>query len=106
MALRRETPAVGQRFRGRALALAICCGAMPIGTSVGQVKPETARDFSCYIQSAEARMDARNAFLLADSDSALNEQLVRGRVQIVAPSGRTLATAQDGPIEPCVCTGQ
>jgi hypothetical protein len=32
-------------------------------------------------------MDARKAFLLADSDSALNEQLVRGRILIVAPAG-------------------
>src|SRR5215470_3053671 len=35
--------------------------------------------FACYVQSAEARMDTRKAFLLADSDSALNEQLVAGR---------------------------
>ena len=26
--------------------------------------------FDCYVQSAEARMDARKAFLLADADSA------------------------------------
>lgn len=43
------------------------------------LKPETARQFDCYIQSAEARMDARKAFLLADTDSALNQQIVGGQ---------------------------
>ncbi|HEY2013035.1 MAG TPA: hypothetical protein VGH38_06005 [Bryobacteraceae bacterium] len=45
----------------------------------GQVKPETQKDFDCYVQSAEKRMEARKAFVLADADSALNEKLVRGR---------------------------
>jgi len=72
----------------RALALGICCLAMPAGTPQTQVKPETARDFDCYVQSAEARMDARTAFLLADTDSVLNQQLVRERrVETVAPNG-------------------
>jgi len=44
-----------------------------------QLKPETQRDFDCYVQSAEARIDAQKAFVAADSDSVLNEQLVRGR---------------------------
>jgi hypothetical protein len=35
--------------------------------------------FDCYVQSAEARMDARKAFLLADADTALSEQIVRGQ---------------------------
>src|SRR5271165_986102 len=74
--------------RPRALAAAICCLAMPAATPQERVKPETARDFDCYIQSAEARMDARKTFLLADSDAALNEQLVRGaRIETVAPNG-------------------
>ncbi len=72
----------------RAMALVICCCAMPAGTPYGRLKPETARDFSCYVQAAEARMDARKAFLLTDSDSALNEQLVLGRrIQTLAPDG-------------------
>ncbi|PWT99853.1 MAG: hypothetical protein C5B51_26235 [Terriglobia bacterium] len=72
----------------RALVLAICCCAMPAGTPQGQLKPETERDFDCYVQAAEARMDARQPFLLANSDTALNDQLVRGRkVQTVAPNG-------------------
>ena len=49
------------------------------------LKPQTARDFECYIQSAEARMEARKAFLLADSDGALNEQLVRGQKIMTVP---------------------
>jgi len=72
----------------RTLALVICCCAMPAGTAPGQLKPETQHDFDCYVQSAEARMDARKPFLVADSDAVLNEQLVRGRrVQTVAPNG-------------------
>lgn len=43
------------------------------------LKPETQRDFECYVQSAESRMDARKAFILADSDAALNGQLLRGQ---------------------------
>jgi hypothetical protein len=72
----------------RAMALVICCCAMPAGVPDGQLKPETARDFNCYVQSAEARMDARKAFLLADSDSVLNDQIVRGqRIQTTLPNG-------------------
>jgi hypothetical protein len=72
----------------RALALVICCVAMPAGTPQRPLKPETASAFDCYVQSAEARMDARKNFLLAESDAALNEQLVRaGRVQTTAPNG-------------------
>ena len=72
----------------RAMALVICCCAMPAGTPDGRLKPETVNAFNCYVQSAEARMDARKAFLVADSDSALNQQLVLGRrIQTVAPEG-------------------
>jgi hypothetical protein len=44
-----------------------------------QLKPQTARDFECYVQAAEQRMAASPAFVLADSDSALNDRLVHGR---------------------------
>lgn len=44
-----------------------------------QSKPQTQHEFECYVQSAEARMDARKAFVLADSDTALNTQLVRDK---------------------------
>ena len=44
--------------------------------------------FDCYVQSAEARMDARKAFLLADADTALTEQIVRGqKVQTIEANG-------------------
>ena len=60
------------------LALA-CCLLLSAGLPAQQLKPETAQQFDCYIQAAEARMDARKAFLLADTDTALNEQIVRGQ---------------------------
>jgi hypothetical protein len=61
---------------------------MPAGTSDGRLKPETVRDFNCYVQSAEARMDARKAFLLVDSDSALKGEVVLSRrIQTVTPNG-------------------
>lgn len=63
------------------LALGACLCAQP-------PKPQTQHEFECYIQSAEARMDARKAFLLADSDTALNTRLLHDRsVQTVAPNG-------------------
>ena len=60
------------------LIVAACLGA-------GQPKPQTQREFECYIQSAEARMDARKAFVLADDDKALNGQLV-GEKRIIMGS--------------------
>jgi hypothetical protein len=57
----------------------VCCLLLPAGLSAQQLKPQTAQEFDCYVQSAEARMEARKAFLLADSDTALNEQIVRGQ---------------------------
>lgn len=71
----------------RALAAVICCLAMPAGTPQGQIKPETARDFDCYVQSAEARMEARPRFLMAESDTALHQELVRGAIQTLSPNG-------------------
>lgn len=51
-------------------------------------KPQTQHEFECYVQSAEARMDARKAFVLADSDTALNTQLVRDKaVRTIAANG-------------------
>src|ERR1035437_8755499 len=56
-----------------------CCLLLSAGLPAQQLKPETPQQFDCYIQAAEARMDARKAFLLADTDTALNEQIVRGQ---------------------------
>ena len=51
-------------------------------------KPQTQHDFDCYVRAAEARMEARKAFVLADADGALNTQLVRDRsVQTMAANG-------------------
>ena len=60
------------------LVLAICL-LIPAGLPAQQLRPETAQQFDCYVQAAEAKMDARKAFLLADTDAALNEQTVRGQ---------------------------
>src|ERR1035438_9201945 len=66
----------------------ICCLLFPSGLRAQQLKPETAQQFDCYVQSAEARMDARKAFLLADADTALNEQIVRGqKIQTIEANG-------------------
>ena len=52
-------------------------------------KPETVQAFDCYVQSAEARMQAAARFLAADSDAALQDQLVRGRkIVTILANGR------------------
>src|ERR1019366_4972927 len=56
-----------------------CCLLFPAGLAAQQLKPETEKKFECYVQAAEARMDARKAFLLADADTALSEEIVRGQ---------------------------
>ena len=66
----------------------IACIAIPAWLSAGTPKPETQRAFECYVQSAEARMDARKAFALASADSAWNKQLVEEkRIATMAPNG-------------------
>jgi len=77
----------------------LCCLAMPAGLRAQQVKPQTMHDFECYVQSAEARMAARKAFVLAESDSALNEQLVRGeKIQTITANGPNPHKATGGMI--------
>jgi hypothetical protein len=52
------------------------------------LKPATAHAFDCYVQSVEARLDARKTFLAADADAALNDRLVRGqRVETFPANG-------------------
>jgi hypothetical protein len=76
------------QFGRRAIVLLVVSFAIPAGMPQEKLKPETTRDFDCYIQSAEASMTSRKGFLLADSDSALNQQLVREhRIGTVAPNG-------------------
>jgi len=59
-----------------------------VGLRAQQLKPETTHGFDCYVQSAEARMEARKQFLLADSDPALRDQLTRGRkIQTILANG-------------------
>jgi|ERR1039458_6190462 hypothetical protein len=67
------------------VALSVCA---PAGLSAQELKPATAHAFDCYAQSAEARLDARKAFLAADADAALNDRLVRGqRVETFPANG-------------------
>jgi len=70
------------------IAMALSYVAIPAGLPAQQLKPDTQRDFDCYVQSAESRMNAQRAFLRADSDTALNARLVRGeRVETILPNG-------------------
>jgi hypothetical protein len=73
----------GQRL---APAAAICAALLPALRAQG-LKPETLRAFDCYVQSAEARLEARKPFLLADADAGLKARLLRGSVETVAPNG-------------------
>jgi len=67
---------------------AAACVSGPVWLAAGQPKPETQRGFDCYVQSAEARLDARKPFLLADSDATLNGQLIsEKRVATIAANG-------------------
>jgi hypothetical protein len=64
------------------------CLAIAAGLPAQQLKPETQHDFDCYIQSAEARMEAAKPFLLSDSDAALNERLVQAlQIQTTQANG-------------------
>jgi hypothetical protein len=56
--------------------------------SAQELKPATAHAFDCYVQLAEARLEARKVFLAADADATLNERLVRGqRVETLPANG-------------------
>ncbi|HEY1342915.1 MAG TPA: hypothetical protein VGF59_35680, partial [Bryobacteraceae bacterium] len=51
-------------------------------------KLQTVQDYECYVQSAELRMAARKAFLAADANPALIEQLVGGeKIQTILGNG-------------------
>jgi len=67
---------------------AMTCVAIPAWLSAGTPKPQTQRDFECYVQAAEARLDARKPFTLADADSPLNRQLTEEKRSVtIAPNG-------------------
>src|ERR1039457_2387339 len=85
---RRRTASSAVSSCGRLMAVAISCLAIPTGLLAQQLKPETQRDFDCYVQSAETRMNAQKAFIRADSDTALNARLVRGqKVETILANG-------------------
>ncbi|HZT29160.1 MAG TPA: hypothetical protein VFA33_04710 [Bryobacteraceae bacterium] len=73
--------------------------AIPARLPAQALKPQTVQAFDCYIQSAETRMNGRQQFLLADADTALNEQLVRGqRIQTAPASGPSPHRVEGGLI--------
>ncbi len=65
------------------VAVSVC---RPAGLGTQELKLETAHAFDCYVQSAEARLNARKAFLAADADAALNDRLVRGHRVETSPA--------------------
>ena len=74
--------------RAGLLILAISWTAIPCRLFSQELKPETIHDFECYVQSAEKRMDTRQAFLLADANPGWKQQLVDGhKVQTVPGNG-------------------
>ncbi|MBZ5625313.1 MAG: hypothetical protein LAQ69_42420 [Acidobacteriia bacterium] len=84
----RRTARLAVSSPSRFQVVVVSCIAIPAGLLAQQLKPETQRDFDCYVQSAETRMNAQKTFLRAESDTALNSQLVRGeKVQTLAPNG-------------------
>jgi hypothetical protein len=74
---------------GRFTAVLISCVAIPTGLLAQQLKPETQRDFDCYVQSAETRMNAQKSFVRADSDKTLDDRLVRReKVETILANGK------------------
>src|ERR1044072_5707556 len=67
------------------LILTISSMWIPCRIHAEELKPETIHDFECYVQSAEKRMEARQAFLLADTNPALKQQVVEGRRVATVP---------------------
>ncbi len=69
------------------LTAVISCLAIPGGVRAQQLKPQTVYDFECYVQSAEDRMASRRAFLVADENPAMKDQVLRGRIVTAAVAG-------------------
>jgi hypothetical protein len=72
----------------RILFAIIACLAVPAALRGQQLKPQTVNEFNCYVQSAESRMAARQAFQLAETDKTLQDQIVREKkIQTVPGNG-------------------
>ena len=71
------------------ILLAIAIGlAIPVRLTGQSLKPQTVAEFENYVQQAECRMAARKAFLVADADRALLDQVARSAtVQTVLGNG-------------------
>src|SRR5690242_5505908 len=68
------------------LLLAISVTLSPVRAE--ELKPETIQAFECYVQSAEKRMDSRQAFLLADTNAIIRQQVAQAhRVHTVPGNG-------------------
>jgi len=68
---------------GRRVLFCLCVFAAALDGQT--VSSQTIGEFECYVQSAEARMASRKTFLLADTDAALNEQVMGGKKVVVSP---------------------
>ena len=69
---------------GAALA-GICAGAAWLPAQ--RLKPESLQEYSCYVQSAEARMASRPTFLTIDSEPRRLAEVERGAVHTVPGNG-------------------
>lgn len=77
----------GRNQAKRNVVKAASCLALAAALPAQQLSPQTEREFECFVQSAEARLAARPSFLLADSDSAMNDRLVRDQQIQTVPAG-------------------
>jgi len=57
--------------------------------SAQSLKPETVQAFDCYVQSVEAHMQAGGRFMAADSNSGLQDQLVKAQKIVTIPGNGT-----------------
>jgi hypothetical protein len=79
-----------------ALSAAIGCLTLGVPSPAGQFKPETARAFDCYVQAAEAHMEARKTFLAAEPDAK--------NVQSLTPNGANPHKVAGGQIYDWIAT--
>src|SRR5512138_3226983 len=76
-------------IQARTLMAAVACFAIPAWLPAQTLKPKTIQEFECYVQAAEGRMNARKAFLVADTDNAVKQQVARSEKAITVPGNGT-----------------
>jgi hypothetical protein len=87
-------------------ALPLVCGLVAGAALLAQTpQTATARDFDCYVELAEARMEARQVFLMAEVDEALDRQVVQDqRIRTMPADGPNPHTARGGQIHDWIGT--